>query len=406
MHRFPDLPGLSGETLRIIFLVARREILTRVRSRFFTVGTLVLAVALVGYIVLQTTVINRTSTVKIGFTSQTQALSAPLKTLAGAQGTVKVETFTVPDAATGQSEVRAGTLDASVSGDPGAPDVAVKDSLEPTVEATLNSLVKTVVLTRALQQAGLDPTTVETAVVQAKINLVQLDPNANRRTERTVVGIFVAALLYVALVMYGQFVAQGVVEEKANRIVEILLATVRPRQMLMGKVIGIGLVGLLQLAVVGVVGFLAANRTHALSVPTVGADAVASGLLWFVLGFLLFAQLYAAAGSMVSRQEDLGAVTVPLTMLIVGTYLAFFWVVANPDSPIAALLSVFPLFAPILMPARMATGDAATWQVVLAVVLTALTILGANWVAARIYTNSVLRTGTRVRFMQALRGAA
>ena len=107
---------------------------------------------------------------------------------------------------------------------------------------------------------------------------------------------------------------------------------------------------------------------------------------------------------MVSRQEDLGAVTMPITMLIIGTHLAFFWVVGNPDNPIAVALSVTPPFAPVLMPARMATGDAQAWQVVLAIVLTVAAIAGLNALAARIYSNSVLRIGSRVRLAEAWTG--
>jgi ABC-2 type transport system permease protein len=366
----------------------------------------ILMAVVAGYIVLQATVISRAvTTVKVGFTPDAQVLAQPLQTAAGAAGTgIKVETFSLAGVDAGRSQVQSGKIDALVSGDPAGPDVTVKDNLNPAVEATLDGLVKQVALNRALKAAGADPTTVETAVARAGIHLVLLDPNVQQRTERTVVGVFVAALLYVALVIYGQLVAQGVVEEKANRIIEILLSTVRPRQMLMGKVIGIGVMGLMQLTLVGIVAFITISRTQALSVPSVGVDAVAEGLLWFVLGFLLYALLYAAGGSMVSRQEDIASVTVPLTMLIVGTYLAFFWVVANPDNPLATLLSVLPPFAPILMPARMATGDAPLWTVGLAIVLMLGAIAAVNWLAARIYANSVLRVGTRVRLMQAWRG--
>jgi ABC-2 type transport system permease protein len=108
---------------------------------------------------------------------------------------------------------------------------------------------------------------------------------------------------------------------------------------------------------------------------------------------------------MVSRQEDLGAVTVPITMLLVGTYLSFFWVISNPTSPVAAALSMLPPFSPVLMPSRMASGDAAIWQVLVAVVLMVAAIVGVNWLAARIYVNSVLRVGSRVGWGQAWRGA-
>jgi ABC-2 type transport system permease protein len=107
---------------------------------------------------------------------------------------------------------------------------------------------------------------------------------------------------------------------------------------------------------------------------------------------------------MITRQEDAAAVTVPITLLLVGTYLVYFWVVANPANPVGIALSMLPPFAPVLMPARMATGDAQVWQILLAVGLMVAAIIGMNSLAARIYANSVLRVGSRVPWRQAWRG--
>ena len=397
MRNLPDL--------HTVFLVARREFLTRARSRFFLIGTVVLMVLLGGYIVLQDRVISHAvTTVKIGFSGDAQVLAQPLTAASRADG-VTIQSHSVANAQAGESQVRSGTLDASISGDATAPEVAVKDSFEPTVQATLAALVKQVALNRALAASGSDPAAIQQKVAGANMRLVLLDPNATQRAERSVIGVFVAVLLYIALLLYGQMVAAGVVEEKSNRIIEILLSAIRPRELLFGKVLGIGLIGLVQLLLLGVVAIVMVNRTEVISVPTLSFVAVAGGLLWFVLGFVFYALIFAAGASMVSRQEDLGAVVMPITLLIVGTYLAFFWVLANPDNPLGVLLSIIPPFAPILMPARMATGDAQAWQVLVAVVLTLGAIAGMNALAARIYTNSVLRVGSRVGLAQAWRGA-
>jgi ABC-2 type transport system permease protein len=396
----PRLPDIQ-----MTLLIARREFITRVRSRFFIVGTVLFAALLAGYIVLQALVISKaTTTVDVGFSGDAQALAQPLKSIAATEK-VTVHLHAVADAQDGDAQVRDGTLDAAVSGDSASPDVAVKDQLDPTLGATLNALVKQVALNRALTASGADPAKVEQQVASAGIQLHLLDPNAAEKTGREIVGVFVAALLYVSLVLYGQFVAQGVVEEKANRIIEILLSTVKARQLLLGKVLGIGLVGLLQLAVLGIVALVAISRYQVVSIPNVGAEAVLGGLMWYVLGFVFYALIYAAAGSLVSRQEEIASVTAPLSMLVVGTYLAFFWVSANPDNPIALALTIIPPFALVLMPARMATGDAALWQVLLSVALTVGGIAALTNIAARIYSNSVLRIGSRVRLTQAWRGA-
>jgi ABC-2 type transport system permease protein len=395
---------LRAPDLHTLYLVARREFITRARSRFFLIGTVVLAVMIVGFIVLQSFLAGRPTTVDAGFVGNAQVLAAPLAKAAGSS-TLTIHTHVVSDVATGQSEVSSGKLDLLVSGDPAAPDIYVKDSLDTTIELTLTALVKQVALNQALTAAGADVSAVQAHVAQADIHLVYLDPNAAQKTARTVVGIFVAVLLYVSLVVYGQIVAQGVVEEKQNRIVEILLSTVRPSQVLLGKVIGIGLLGFVQLIVVGAVALIAVSRTQAVNVPDLGTVAVLSGILWFVIGFVFYALIYAAGGALVSRQEDLQAVIAPISILLVGTYLAFFWVVANPDNPVAIGLSMLPGLAPVLMPARMASEQAQAWQVVVAVILNVAAIAGLTVLASRIYSNSVLRVGARVSLRDAWRGA-
>lgn len=392
------------EGLHTVYLIARREFVTRVRSRFFLIGTVLLMLLVAGYVVVQDLVISRAvTTVKVGFAGDAQVLAAPLA--ASSSGTLKIQTRSIGDVQAGENEVKSGSLDVLVSGDAAAPNVAVKEKIDPIVAATLASLVKQVALNRALTASGADPTVVQQKVAAARVHLVALDPNATQRAERSVIGIFVAVLLYVALLGYGNMVASGVVEEKANRIIEILLSTVRPTQLMFGKVIGIGLMGFTQMLLLGVVGVIALNSMQVIAVPSVSVVAVAVGLLWFVLGFVFYALIYAAAGSMVSRQEDLGSVVTPLAVLIVGTYLAFFWVLANAETPLAVALSIIPPFSPIIMPARMATGDAQAWQAVAAIVLIVGAIAGLNALAARIYTNSVLRVGSRVGFADAWRGA-
>jgi ABC-2 type transport system permease protein len=395
--------NFGGDGLHTVFLIARREFITRVRSRFYLIGTAVLMIALAGFIVLQADVINKSSTtLTVGFVGASQVLAKPLAASSG--GGVTIKTQLVESVSSGEDLVRSGDLDALVSGDPAAPKVEVKDQLDSTVASTLTSLVQDTVFRQALASSGVDPVPIEAKVGAAGFHLVALDPNAAQQSQRMVVGIFVAALLYIALAGYGSFVATGIVQEKANRIVEILLSTVRPRQLLFGKVVGIGLVGFVQLLLLGVVALVTVGQTHAITVPAVGVTAVLGGLLWFVLGFVFYALIYAGAGSLVSRQEDVAAVTAPIGILIIGSYFVFFWVLANPANPIGIALSLLPPFAPVLMSARMATGDAQAWQVLAAVALMVAGIIGMTWLAARIYVNSVLRVGSRVRWRQAWRG--
>jgi ABC-2 type transport system permease protein len=211
-------------------------------------------------------------------------------------------------------------------------------------------------------------------------------------------------LLWIALGQYGNMVAQGVVEEKATRIMEILLATIRPSGLLAGKVVGIGLVGLLQLTIVGAAALVAVQVTNVAAIPALGLTSILGDIMWFLLGFLFYATAYAAVASLVSRQEEVQSAMAPISILQIAGYLLVYAALPNPNGPLATVASLLPPFAPILMAVRMAATDVPPWEVGLAVALTVASIVGLTWLAGRIYANAALRLGTRVRFMDAFRG--
>src|SRR6185503_4699528 len=163
--------------------------------------------------------------------------------------------------------------------------------------------------------------------------------------------LVVVALLYLALLLYGSMVAQGVVEEKSSRVVELLLANVRPWQLLSGKVLGLGLVGLIQLFSVGAVGLLLAILTQVVTLTGAAAGRLAWGLRRYLLGYLLYATVFAAVGSLVSRQEDVQSVLMPITVVLVMAFvLGFAVLTSSPTGPTATVLSLLPPLSPILMP--------------------------------------------------------
>ena len=203
----------------------------------------------------------------------------------------------------------------------------------------------------------------------------QLSPVDAAQEEQLVIGLFVAGTLYVTLIIYGQLVAAAVIEEKSNRIVEILLATVRPWQLMVGKITGIGLVALVQVVIVAGVALVLASATKLVSIPTLGIDVVISGVVWFVLGYLMYALLFAAAGSMVSRQEDVSSVALPVILVLVAGWILALTVAApDPGSTATTVFSFIPLFSPVIMPVRIAAGVAPFWQVAISVVLVIATI--------------------------------
>jgi ABC-2 type transport system permease protein len=198
------------------------------------------------------------------------------------------------------------------------------------------------------------------------------------------------------------YVAMGVVEEKSSRVVELLLSTVRPLQLLWGKVIGIGVVGLVQLTAYGAAGLIAGTATGTLTVTGTAVSVFVSTIGWFVLGFAFFAVLYAAGGSMVSRQEDVNSTTMPLLIVILAMFFAAFSSIDDPGATLPTVLSWIPPFSAILMPLRIAAGVADPIQIVGTIVLMIVATLVLAVVAAKIYQRSILRIGRTVSWKEAL----
>jgi ABC-2 type transport system permease protein len=383
----------------VAVLVARREILVRLRSRVFTGGTVAMVALVVIGIVVASLLAGRTTTLDVGFSGGSAALEQDFSAAAAALGQ-PVTVSTVTDEATGRTRVSAGTLDVLVTGPPTSPTIVVNKSAPAVVQAALERAVTSARFTAL----GIPPGVLATVTSGLQSPVDALQPANPEATQDRVVGLAVGILLFIVLGVYGSQVAQGVVEEKATRIMEILLATVQPSRLLAGKVIGIGLVGLLQISIVAAATLVAVALTNVVTTPALEAGAVLGYLVWFVLGFLLYAAGYASLAALVSRPEEVQGAVAPMALFPMASYLLAYLALANPASPIVAVASLLPPFAPILMAVRMSGGDVPAWQVGLALALTVAAIAGLTWLAGRIYANSAMRIGARVRFMDAFRG--
>lgn len=387
-----------------VLLVARREFLARVRGRAFIVSTLVILVVLVAYSLFVGSIASgsdaRNSTVAVA--PETIGLTSALRTAADDQGRI-VTVVPVADAAAGRAMVAAGDADAALSGAPTRPRVDVERSLGDGTGSVISVATTLAAQAEVAATRGVDAAALDAAAAQAEPVVVAADPEDPAQGLRIGLGAFGAFLLFFSIQTYGAMVAQGVVEEKSSRVVEIVLATLRPWQLLLGKVIGLGAVGLLQLLVLGAAGLAVAGGAGLLVAGAGLGGTLVSVLVWYLLGFALYATIYAALGSLVSRQEDTQSVLTPVTIVVlIGFVAGFNLVLSSPDSPALTVLSLIPLWAPLTMPARVALGVAPAWQVALALVLTiAFTALVLR-VGGRIYARSVLRTGARVTWREAL----
>lgn len=398
------MPPAVTHPARAIRLIAARELTTRLRTRSFLLGTLVIIAVIGGFFLLQVTVLDDAGRKAIGLTGQATNLAGPIEEAASALGAeVDISTVAAGNAA---AMVRTGELDAVVSGNAAELTVLVEHDLDPRIGAALQSISRQEVLRANLAEAGVaDPARVLAEADATAVAVTTLEEADPERDQRTGIGLVIAVLLFMSISSYGTLVAQGVIEEKASRVVEILLATVRPWQLLFGKVLGLGLVGLTQIVIIAGVGLTMAAGSGALTLSGVAFGTLAWGLLWYVLGFFLYATVFAAAGSLVSRQEDAQSVLTPVTLtLTIGFVVGFNLLIRDPDGTASVALSLVPVFSPILMPARIAAGSAAGWEIALAIVLSVGAAGACTWLASRIYRNAVLRTGSRLKLADALRG--
>jgi ABC-2 type transport system permease protein len=400
----PSYRDRAVKPFTAVRLVAKRELNTRLRTKSFVIGTAVILVVFAGYFLLQATLLGDAGRSKIGLSGQATGISDQLKTVALQLGR-DVETITVTSPAEGRKQVKKGDLDALLSGSASDLQVLVKSDLDKQLHAALNSIAQQQVLNAKLLEAGLDAPQVLNAISTATVKVTSITPPDPDRDQRLVIGLVMVFLLYLSITTYGTLVAQGIVEEKSSRVVEILLSTLRPWQLMLGKVLGLGLTGLIQLVILAGAGLGMATATGTLTLSGVATSTVLWGLLWYVLGFFLYATIFAGTGSLVSRQEDVQSVVAPVMMVLIGGFVVGLSLLQqSPGGTATTVLSLIPLLSPVLMPGRIAAGSVSDLQVGLSIVLTLAAIALFTWLGGRIYHNAVLRMGSRVRLRVALRG--
>jgi ABC-2 type transport system permease protein len=386
-------------TLDGVRLVARRELVERTRDRSFLISTVVTLLILCGFIVVPKVFFsNRTPTWDVGLVGGgSAALAGPLEQQAPLVG-AKVRVQHPADVAAAEAGLQHGDLDlAIVDGHQLLAESNPDDKLVALAQAASR-------LTRAqaaLAEAHLSELQIQRALAPPPLPLRSLEASDPQRKANRAIAFPAVLLLYGQLIGYGIAVASGVVEEKATRVVEVLLSAIRPLQLLAGKIVGVGLVGLLQLLIVGSVGLAVAVTVDAIDLPPGAFGTLGLVLAWFLLGYAFYSVLFAVAGAVVSRQEELQNATTPLNLVLVGSFLAAISALGNPSGTIAKVASFLPPVAPLVMPVRIAGGEAPGWEIAASVVLTLIAVALLVPLSARLYAGAVLRTGARVKLSAA-----
>jgi len=384
-------------------LIARREITERLQGRVTRVMTVATALLVVAAVTIPD-LINGTSTpTRIGLVGSSAQSLAPQLTRTASAANVKVTLTNLADDASARAELTGGRLDVALTLSRSSARFEVKRSLSTTIRAVLQASLDAAHLRQALAAAHLPVAKVLPALTPVPAATLALQPPPSDNAARSVAAIAAGLLMYVSLALYGGAVATGVAQEKTSRTAEVLLAAVRPGQLLTGKVIGIGLTGLGQLAIAAAAGLIADAFVHSTKIPGSVALLLPAFLAFFLAGFALYAFAFAAAGALVARQEEVQSVTLPIAMPLLIGYLIVYAAIASPNATWLKVISFLPPLSATLMPARIALGHIAWWELALDALIMLASIYGMARLASRVYAKALIQGGARLSWRAALR---
>ncbi|WP_291378219.1 ABC transporter permease [Demequina sp.] len=391
----------------MMWLIAKREFRARALAKASLISTgVIIVVVVAAALILKPFIVDRDSEPDLlHVDSATAGALVPyLETAAEAQDVdavfEQVDAPAEPALADGVAGLIVGPIE--------SPELFV-DGGNDALTSVLTAATQAAVLDSQITGLGGDPAAVSAALAQAMPTVTDLGEGGGDGdgfdSGEFFAGFVVILVLFFVLVQSSSVIMMGVVEEKSSRVVEILLATVRPSTLLGGKIMGVALYTLVQAAGMVLPLLFAVWHLEFLGALEVGVGQLLVNFgVWFVLGFALFTVLFGGLAALVSRQEDIGSVSTPMMLLMmVPLYLAIYLVPSSPDGTVTTVLTQVPFFAPFLVPMRSAFGAITTAETLLAVALCLIAIPLLTWLAGRVYAGAVLNTGGRVKLKDALR---
>ena len=313
-----------------------------------------------------------------------------------------LETVQFTSAAAAESAVRAGMAEVAVVDD----DIVIWGT--GVTDALSDGVVQTLVLAQVRRRAaelGVSPGDAE-RLLQPQFDFREANPVSDGDSQKSdeVAAVFSTIIMFMAILAYGQWIGYAVVEEKANRVVEVLLGAIRPHQLMGAKVLSIGSLGLAQLASVGALVLAVGLATNNVALPAVRGATVFWVLLWFLLGYAFYGSLYAAAGSLASNTQEAGSTIGPLAILVAIGYITGLVSFGEGfDTAFLQIMSLIPLWSPLLMPGRVVRGWAAPWEVALSLTIMVAATYGMLRLAGWVYTGGVARATQKLGWREALR---
>jgi len=387
-----------------VALVAAREVRERVRGRIFRVGTVLILAVVAAAIVIPTLRKGKSEPAQIGVVGTLSPAQHDTVTASAASIGTAVQVVAEPNIDAARADLRSGHIDlALVDGQ----ELVVNKAIGPTDTSDLaqfaRALADNLGVARAFAAAGLTAGQEAELAHPAPLPVASLQAASSTKSANHGTSLVGLILIFVMLTQYNTWVLIGVMEEKASRVVEVLLAAIRPIELLTGKVLGIGLVAIAQAALIvvfalGVADAVGSDLLHG-SAPLV----LASTLVWLVLGYAFYSWVYAAAGSMAERQDQVQSLAFPLSLPIIFGYITSLTAIGSTNPATwFKVLAYLPPTAPFAMPVLVGLGAATWWEFAASAALSVVCTVGVARVAAVIYRRAILRTGRRVRLPEVL----
>lgn len=388
----PTAPPAGSDRRRspgTIRLVAAREVRASLQKRSFWIGSIITLLIVIGISVIPGLLSDDAATNRhVGVTGASEDLRGPLRAIDRSDPDLRIEITSFDDEDAARRAALDGDVDAAVVGD----RILVEDDAPGDLVALLDQAARTARVEAGVADGAIDEDVATELAAPQVLRVQALDPEDADEQARQAMTIFGIFLLLAQIFAFGYAVAGGIVEEKSSRVVEVLLAKVRPGELLAGKIVGIWLLTSAQMVAYAIVGVAGATLSGSLDLPPGWSGVVGVLLLWYVVAYLFYACVFAICGALAASPEELQSSSTPATILIMVGYGAAVATLSNPDSTISVVASFFPSSAPLVMPLRAALGSAAGWEVALSVAIT----LGVGAllvpVAGRIYRGSVLQT--------------
>jgi ABC-2 type transport system permease protein len=389
-------------------LVAGREIRERMRGRVFRVVTAILFVAVAAAIVIPPALHSANpGSAEVGVVRASPALEDQVLSVAKSVK-FSVRLVDEPDLATAKAALSAARVKLVVDGTTSlVVDNPVSASDTSAGAQFVRALAGTLGAEKAFVSAGLSQAQASIVARAKALPVMSLKPAKRSRTTAESTALIGVVMIFVVLTQYLTWTLMGVMEEKASRVVEVLLATVRPVQLLAGKLLGIGVVAMVQAGALVAFALLLADVVGSSVLRGAAPLVVAASLAWLVLGYAFYSWLYAAAGSLAERQDQVQSMALPLSApMLLGYIVALTGASSGSPSLLVKVLAYLPPTAPFAMPTLVGFGQVAWWQFAVSVALSLLATVGVALGAARVYRRAVLRTGRRVRLRDVVTSGA